>query len=609
LSSLKIAIMAKQERKTTDKHNEDLELDHMRHSCAHMLAQAVLEMFPDAKLGIGPTIENGFYYDFELPRTLIPEDLDILMEKMRKIANQKQTFVRREEKIDKVIEFYKKANQPYKVEIVEDLAKKGEKIVTFYENFDPKSGKLKFSDLCRGGHSENTGKTGVFKLTKIAGAYWRGDEKRPMLQRIYGVCFKTKQDLNAYLQKLEEAKKRDHRKLGKELKIFTFVEEIGPGLAVWLPNGTIIRDELEKLAREEERRDGYLRVVTPHITKGVLYHRSGHLPYYKDTMYSPMIIDEEEYYLKPMNCPMHHMIYLSEARSYRDLPLRLAEYGQCYRYEKSGELNGLMRVRGMAMNDAHIYCRKDQIKEEFIKVMRMHERHYKRLGVNEYYMRFSRWDPNRKEKYIDQPENWEFCEKMMKEAMDESGIPYTEAVDEAAFYGPKIDFQIKSAIGTEYTISTNQLDFAAGDRFGLKYATPDGKEEKVFVIHRAPLGTHERFIAFLLEHFAGNFPTWLAPVQVAVLPVSDKFLDYAREVREQLFEKGVRVEVDDKNESLGKKIRSAEMNKIPHILVVGEKEVADGTVTARSRKTKEQTTMALDDFALKIFKEIQERSL
>jgi len=601
--------MAKQERKTTDKHNEDLELDHMRHSCAHMLAQAVLEMFPDAKLGIGPTIENGFYYDFELPRTLIPEDLDILMEKMRKIANQKQTFVRREEKIDKVIEFYKKANQPYKVEIVEDLAKKGEKIVTFYENFDPKSGKLKFSDLCRGGHSENTGKTGVFKLTKIAGAYWRGDEKRPMLQRIYGVCFKTKQDLNAYLQKLEEAKKRDHRKLGKELKIFTFVEEIGPGLAVWLPNGTIIRDELEKLAREEERRDGYLRVVTPHITKGVLYHRSGHLPYYKDTMYSPMIIDEEEYYLKPMNCPMHHMIYLSEARSYRDLPLRLAEYGQCYRYEKSGELNGLMRVRGMAMNDAHIYCRKDQIKEEFIKVMRMHERHYKRLGVNEYYMRFSRWDPNRKEKYIDQPENWEFCEKMMKEAMDESGIPYTEAVDEAAFYGPKIDFQIKSAIGTEYTISTNQLDFAAGDRFGLKYATPDGKEEKVFVIHRAPLGTHERFIAFLLEHFAGNFPTWLAPVQVAVLPVSDKFLDYAREVREQLFEKGVRVEVDDKNESLGKKIRSAEMNKIPHILVVGEKEVADGTVTARSRKTKEQTTMALDDFALKIFKEIQERSL
>lgn len=596
---------------------ENTELHNMRHSCAHMLAQAVLEMFPEAKLAIGPTIENGFYYDFDLPRTLIPEDLEILQEKMERIANERQTFERREEPVGKAIEFYKKAGQPYKAEIADDLKNEGEKTVTCYENRLPenykgpagKPGDAKFSDLCRGGHSENTGKTGVFKLHKIAGAYWRGDEKRPMLQRIYGLCFQTKQELADYLQRLEEAKKRDHRKLGKELKIFTMVDEIGPGLAVWLPNGTIVRDELEKLAKEEERRDGYVRVATPHITKGTLYHRSGHLPYYKDTMYPPMMVDEEEYYLKPMNCPMHHMIYLSEPRSYRDLPLRLAEYGQCYRYEKSGELNGLMRVRAMAMNDAHIYCRKDQIKEEFIKVMRLHERHYKRMGITEFYMRFSRWDSTRKEKYIDQPEHWDFCEKMMMEAMNESGIPYVEVMDEAAFYGPKIDFQIKNVLGNEYSISTNQLDFAAGDRFGLRYVDAEGKEEKVFVIHRAPLGTHERFIAFLLEHFGGAFPVWLAPMQVAVLPVSDKHLDYAREIYNELFEKGVRVSVDDRTESLGKKIRAAELSKVPYMLVVGDKEVSENKVAVRSFKTKEQATMGAEEFGVKVFKEILERVL
>lgn len=617
--------MSKKDRKEVVK-NEDADLHNMRHSCAHMLAQAVLEMFPDAKLGIGPTIENGFYYDFDLPRTLIPEDLPILEEKMQRIAKERQTFERREEPVDAAIDFYKKAGQPYKTEIASDLKDEGEKVVSFYENRLPahykgtkdengqmklsgQPGDLKFSDLCRGGHTENTGESGVFKLMKIAGAYWRGDEKRPMLQRIYGVCFATKQDMAAYLQRLEEAKKRDHRKLGKDLKIFTMVEDIGPGLAVWLPNGTIIRDELEKLAKEEERRDGYVRVATPHITKGTLYHRSGHLPYYKDTMYAPMMIDEEEYYLKPMNCPMHHMIYLNEPHSYRELPLRLAEYGQCYRYEKSGELSGLMRVRGMAMNDAHIYCRKDQIKEEFVKVMKLHERHYKRMGITEFYMRFSRWDPTRKEKYIDQPENWAFCEEVMKEAMNESGIRYVEAVDEAAFYGPKIDFQIKNVLGNEYTISTNQLDFAAGDRFGLRYVDQDGKEQKVFVIHRAPLGTHERFIAFLLEHFGGDFPIWLAPQQVAVLPVSDKHLDYAREVYNELFEKGVRVEVDDTSESLGKKIRAAELRKIPYIAVVGDKEVSESLVAVRSRKTKEQTTMKVEKFTEKLFEEIRERRL
>lgn len=608
--------MAKSEQKA-DQANPEVELHNMRHSCAHMLAQAVLEMFPEAKLAIGPTIENGFYYDFDLPRTLIPEDLPLLEEKMIRIANERQTFERREEAVDEAIMFYKKAGQTYKAEIASDLKDEGEKTVSFYENRLPahykgsngQPGDLKFSDLCRGGHTENTGKTGAFKLMKIAGAYWRGDEKRPMLQRIYGACFATKQELAAHLQQLEEAKKRDHRKLGKELKIYTMVEDIGPGLAVWLPNGTIIRDELEKLAKEEERRDGYVRVATPHITKGTLYHRSGHLPYYKDTMYAPMMIDEEEYYLKPMNCPMHHMIYLNEPHSYRELPLRLAEYGQCYRYEKSGELSGLMRVRGMAMNDAHIYCRKDQIKEEFVKVMKLHERHYKRMGITEFYMRFSRWDPTRKEKYIDQPENWAFCEAVMKEAMDESGIRYVEVMDEAAFYGPKIDFQIKNVLGNEYTISTNQLDFAAGDRFGLRYIDADGKEQKVFVIHRAPLGTHERFIAFLLEHFGGAFPTWLAPVQVAILPVSDKHLDYAREIYHELFEKGVRIEVDENNESLGKKIRAAELRKIPYMLVVGDKEVENNQAAVRSYKTKSQVVMSVDEFSGKLFEEIQERRL
>lgn len=588
---------------------EDSELDHMRHSCAHMLAQAVLEMFPDAKLGIGPTIDNGFYYDFELPRTLIPEDLDILQEKMIRIANQRQTFEREEKPVDEVIEAYGKMGQKYKEELAADLKAAGETVLSFYVNKLPGTNDIKFVDMCRGGHAENTQKTGAFKLIKIAGAYWKGSEKNPMLQRIYGYCFKTKQELAEYIQKQEEAKKRDHRKLGKEMEIYTMVDDIGPGLAVWLPNGTIVREELEKVAKEEERMDGYVRVATPHITKGVLYHRSGHLPYYKDTMYSPMMIDEEEYYLKPMNCPMHHMIYLNKPHSYRDLPLRLAEYGQCYRYEKSGELNGLMRVRGMAMNDAHIYCRKDQIKKEFLKVMKLHEKYYKMMGIKEFYMRFSRWDPAHTEKYIAQPDNWAFCEKVMKEAMDASGIPYIEAMDEAAFYGPKIDFQIKNVLGNEYTISTNQLDFAAGDRFGLHYVDAEGKEQKVFVIHRAPLGTHERFIAFLLEHFGGAFPAWLAPVQAIMLPVSDKHLKYAQSVQKKMFKKGIRIEVDDTNETLGKKIRNAEMRKIPYMLVVGDKEVELKQVAARSYKTKQQEVMAVKDFEKKLVTEIKTRSL
>ncbi len=598
--------------------SEDLELDHMRHSCAHMLAQAVLEMFPDAKLAIGPTTDTGFYYDFDLPRTLIPEDLDLLQEKMVRIANERQTFERLEEPTEKAVEFYKKAGQPYKAEIASDLKDEGEKVVTFYENRLPANysgkngqpGDIKFSDLCRGGHTEHTGKTGAFKLFKIAGAYWRGDEKRPMLQRIYGLCFKDKKELHDYEQQMEEAKKRDHRKLGQELQLFAFSEHVGPGLPLWLPNGTVIVEELEKLAKEQEFKGGYKRVRTPHITKGTLYHKSGHLPYYKESMYSPMMIDEEEYYLKPMNCPHHHMCFAAHPKSYRDLPLRYAEYGTCYRFEDSGALFGLMRVRSLQMNDAHIYCTEDQFESEFIAVANMYLHYFKLFGIEKYVMRLSLHAPEGLgKKYVNEPELWVKTEEMVRNAMKKAGVTTVEVADEAAFYGPKIDVQVWSAIGREFTLATNQIDFAVPKRMGLSYAAADGTDQVPLCIHRAPLGTHERFIGFLIEHFGGNFPTWLAPVQVAVLPVSDKHLEYAQKVATQLFGHEVRVEVDDSKESLGKKIRASELKKVPYILVVGDKEVEGGQVAVRSRKTKEQATMSFEDFEGKLLEEIKGRVL
>ena len=609
--------MAKKERSEVVK-DANLELDHMRHSCAHMLAQAVLQMFPDAKLGIGPTIESGFYYDFELPRTLIPEDLEILQEKMIKIANERQTFVRREEPVDKAIEFYHKVGQPYKAEIAHDLKVEGEKTVSFYENCLPDNappsagtpGQIKFSDLCRGGHTENTQKTGAFKLHKIAGAYWRGDEKRPLLQRIYGLCFLDKKDLNAHLQMLEEQKKRDHRKLGQEMELFAFSENVGPGLPLWLPAGTAMIEELEKLAKETEFHAGYQRVRTPHITKGVLYQQSGHLPYYKASMYAPMIIDEEEYYLKPMNCPHHHMCYAAFPKSYRDLPLRYAEYGTCYRYEDSGALFGLMRVRSLQMNDAHIYCTEEQFESEFIAVAEMYLKYFKLFGIEKYVMRLSLHDPSELgKKYVDEGELWVKTEEMVRRAMKKAGVPVVEVPNEAAFYGPKIDVQVWSAIGREFTLATNQIDFAIPKRFGLTYAADDGSAKTPLCIHRAPLGTHERFIGFLIEHFGGNFPVWLAPLQVKVLPVSDKFNEYAQEVATELFNKGVRVKVDDSKEGLGKKIRTAELAKVPYMLIVGEKEVAESKVSVRSRKTKEQLTMGAEEFQVKIFEEINTRAV
>ncbi|MEK7529225.1 MAG: threonine--tRNA ligase [Patescibacteria group bacterium] len=576
----------------------------LRHSCAHALAQAVMDMFPEAQLGIGPPIDYGFYYDFDLPRTLIPEDLEILEKKMKHIIKQNQKFVRRDEPIDKAIEFLKKAKQPYKVELVKEFSENS-KTVSFYENV-LQDGTPKFVDLCEGNHLDGLGEIKAFKLVSIAGAYWRGSEKNPMLQRIYGACFETKEELDEFLKQREEAKKRDHRKLGKELKLFTFSDYCGPGLPLWLPNGTTIIEELERLAKETEKKAGYQQVRTPHIAKEIMYKTSGHLPYYAASMFPPMVMEEEDgrketYYLKAMNCPHHHQIYAAEPRSYRDLPLRLAEYGTVYRYEKSGELFGLMRVRMLSMNDAHIYCTEEQFESEFRAVNDMYLKYFKIFGFEKYVMRFSTHDPAELgKKYVDDAKLWKKTEDMVRRVLIESKINFVEVPNEAAFYGPKIDVQVWSAIGKEFTIATNQVDFAVPPRFGLTYTDKEGKDQTPLVIHRAPLGTHERFVGFLIEHYGGAFPLWLAPVQVRILPISEHFNDYANDVKETLEKAGFRVELDASPETLGKKIRNAEMQKTPYMLVIGEKEKSDGMVTVRHYATKEQETISSDELVKKL---------
>ena len=581
-------------------------IDARRHSLSHILAQAVLDMFPDAKLGIGPTIENGFYYDFELPRTLIPEDLVIIEKKMKHIIKQNQKFERYDEPVEKAIEFLKKASQHFKVELAADLKEAGENTVSFYKNGS-------FVDMCKGPHADSTGQIdpNTFKLDKIAGAYWRGDEKRPMLQRIYGLAFETKEELDNCLKMRAEAEKRDHRKLGKELEIFTFSDNVGPGLPLWLPKGAIMCEELEKLAKEKERETGYVRVRTPHITKGRLFEMSGHLPLYSASMFPPMKLDDEEdYYVKPMNCPHHHMCYKAVPKSYRDLPLRFAEYGMCYRYEDSGALFGLMRVRSLNMNDAHIYCTEEQFEEEFLAVVKLYLDYYKILGIEKYEMQLSLHDPKKLgEKYVNEPELWKKSENMVRKAMKKAKVPFTEVEDEAAFYGPKIDVQIWSAIGREFTIATNQVDFAVPKRMGLSYIDEKGEEKIPICIHRAPLSTHERMIGFLIEHFAGAFPVWLAPVQVAVIPVADAHEKYAKELHEKMFGLEIRSQLMNANETLGKRIREAEKQKIPYMLVVGDKEVDGKSVSVRNYHTKNQDTVKADKFLNEIMEEIKERRL
>lgn len=577
----------------------------IRHSLAHVMAQAVLQVRPKAKLAFGPPIENGFYYDFDLGEPLSSDDLADIEERMRAIIKERQQFERVVRPAEEAVHYLEEQGEHYKAEYARELISQGETEIGFYRNGP-------FEDMCRGPHVDHTGQlpANAFTLDSIAGAYWRGDEKREQLTRLYGLAFEEKKALKEFLELRRLAKERDHRKLGTELDLFTISDQVGPGLVLWMPNGTVIRDALEGFARETEFRAGYQRVVTPHITKENLYIRSGHLPFYKESMFPPMQLgDEEPYYLKPMNCPHHHMIYAARQHSYRDLPVRLAEYGTCYRFEDSGSLAGLLRVRALSMNDAHIYCRPDQLRQEFRAVLDMHEFYYKKFRLSDFWMRLSLHDPANKEKYVDNPDAWKYSENVIREVLDEMGTRYEEVSGEAAFYGPKVDFQVRNVVGREETASTNQLDFAMPERFDLTYIGEDNKEHRPYIIHRAPLGTHERFIAFLIEHFGGAFPTWMAPLQVRLIPVSDKFAEYAQRLQQELADKLLRVDIDFSDESFNKKIRKAVTSKIPNMLILGAKEVEAETVTWRRYCVKEQQTLPRAAFVELVQKLIGERTM
>ena len=575
--------------------------DTLLHSTAHLMAQAVKSIFPESKVTIGPTIENGFYYDFDVETPFTDDILLEIEKRMKELAKSAQDICRIEISAKEAIQIFDEMGESYKVEIIKDIDSND--VISAYKQSE-------FTDLCRGPHVSNTSKIKYFKLLSTSGAYWRGDEKNKMLQRIYGTVFASKDSLKTHLYNLEEAKKRDHRKLGKELKLFAFDEEIGPGLPLWLPNGAIIIEELEKLAKDSERKAGYDQVRTPHLTKGQLYEKSGHLEHYKESMYPAMDIDGVEYYVKPMNCPHHHKIFASSPRSYRDLPVRLAEYGTCYRYEKSGQLFGLMRVRSLQMNDAHIYCTKEQFKREFLAVCNMYLQYFKIFGIAKYSMRLSLHNKQGLgKKYINEPKLWLETEQWVREALIEGGLDFVEVPGEAAFYGPKIDVQVWSAIGKEFTLATNQVDFAVPGKFDLSYKDENGETKTPLCIHRAPLGTHERFIGFLIEHFGGNFPLWIAPVQVAVLPVSDKFNNYANIVKDRLFSKDIRVKLNQRSDKIGSKIRQAELEKINVMLIVGEKEAKEDTVSVRRRFEGDTGTIKLDSLIDQLSFEITKRRL
>lgn len=593
---------------------DKLGLDIMRHTTtAQGLARAIKELFPQAKLAIGPTVEYGFYYDVELDRPLSSDDLPSIEALMHRIIAENNPIMRELWPAARARDYFAERDETYKVEIIEDAIVKAQLLpggcLSVYRQ-RVKHGH-DFIDLCRGPHLPATGLISKsFHISHLAGAYWRGDSRNKMLTRIYGLSFANDKDLKKHLAMLEEAAKRDHRKLGKELELFTMVPDvIGPGLPLWLPKGTIIRDELEKWAREEEAKDGYVRVVTPVLTKENLYYCSGHLPYYKDDMYAPVEIEGERYYLRPMNCPHHHHIYLSKMRSYRDLPIRIAEYGSVYRFEAHGGLSGLMRTRGFCQNDGHIYCREDQAEEEFIKVMKLHAHYYSILGIQDFYMRLSKPDLNKLDKYVNAPEKWLKALHIIESAMQKSGLRYEEAEGEAAFYGPKVDFQIKSVIGTEYTISTNQLDFLATERFNLSYKGADGKDHPIYVIHRAPLGSHERFVAFLIEHFAGHFPLWLSPVQVVIIGIAEKHNEAVMQLLQKLQASGLRAEADYRNEKITYKVREHSLQKVPVILVLGDKEIENQTATVRRLGSNQQTTLPIVEIITKLLEEIRIKKL
>ena len=575
VSDLNLPIIVDASIKIIKRENDET-LELIRHDCAHVMAEAVQELFPETQVTIGPAIDNGFYYDFSFKNPCSDEDLEKIENKMSEIIDKGLPFVREVWERNDAIDYFNGIGEKYKTEIINDLPQHEE--ITIYKQGE-------WLDLCRGPHMPTTAHIGkAFKLMKIAGAYWRGDEKNEMLTRIYGTAWRTDKELKTYLNMLKEAEKRDHRKIGKQLKIFTFDDEVGAGLPLWLPNGSIIIEELEKLAKETEDLAGYDRVRTPHITKGSLYEKSGHLSHYKDSMFPAMDIDGNEYYLKPMNCPHHHKIYSSLPRTYKELPIRLAEYGTCYRYEKSGQLFGLMRVRSMQMNDAHIYCTEDQFKEEFLAVCNMYLKYFEIFGIEKYEMRLSLHDPKKLgEKYVNEPKLWLKTEKLVREALEDGKLNFIEIPGEAAFYGPKIDVQVWSAIGREFTLATNQVDFAIPSKFNLTYVDSNNDDKTPLCIHRAPLGTHERFIGFLIEHFAGNFPLWMTPTQVMVIPISDKFNEYSNKILKILKSHSIRSKIDIRNEKMGAKIRNAEIDKIPIMIIIGENEVKKECISVRRR--------------------------
>lgn len=619
------------QRKTLEERQKMTDLERLRHSAAHVLATAILRIWPDAQFAAGPPVENGFYYDLELDHRISPDDFPAIEAEMKKVIKENQVFEKIVVTRDEAIEMAKRGRlaalsdravpSKFKLDIIESIPEDEE--ISFFKNGD-------FVDLCAGPHVMRTGNIGAFKLTSVASAYYKGDERNPQLQRVYGTAFKNKTELEAYFTMLEEAKKRDHRKLGKELELFTFDDDIGPGLPLWLPRGTVLIEELEKLAKETEFAAGYQRVRTPHVARENLYLTSGHLPYYADSMFPPMSLPDESgrtapeqreklrallpgedpsklsdesldtilaefdklvaerpadrFYLKAMNCPHHHKIFAAVPRSYKELPLRLAEYGTCYRYEQSGELFGLMRVRSMQMNDAHIYCTEEQFEEEFMAVNEMYLKYFRIFGIEKYLMRFSTHDPARLgEKYVNQPELWLKTEKMVRDVLVKSGINFVEVPNEGAFYGPKIDVQVWSAIGREFTIATNQVDFAVPSRFGLSYRTRDNTEATPLCIHRAPLGTHERFIGFLIEHYAGNFPLWLSPIQVRLLPIGDEpvLVDYARSIQNELLASGIRAELDASSDKINGKVLRAEKDRVHTMLVVGHRDREADAVSVR----------------------------
>ena len=599
-----------------DERAED-QLYKIRHSLAHVLAQAVLEMRPGSTLGFGPPIRDGFYYDFILSEPLTEEDFPELERRMKKIIKKGQRFYREDLGADEALARIDEMGEPYKREYGTELIDKhGLQGLSFYRNGS-------FLDMCEGPHVDTTKELprDAFKLRSVAGAYWRGDSDNVMMTRIYAWAFATKAELDDFVVRWEKAQARDHKKLGRELGIFTIDNDVGRGLPLWLPNGTVIRDELETLAKELEFKAGYKRVATPHLAKEDLYYASGHLPYYAEDMYPAMEVIEthdghqqvkEAYRLRPMNCPHHHKVFAAEPRSYRDLPLRLAEYGQVYRFEDSGGVSGLVRVRGMCMNDAHIYCTEAQIKEEFKAVMAMYQRAYEILGLEGYVVRFSRWDrddPKGKDKYVDNPEAWAKSEKILEEVLQELGVNYVEGLGEAAFYGPKIDLQFPTVTGREESLGTVQLDFSQPASLALRYVGADGAEHMPYCIHRAPFSTHERMVAFLLEHYGGAFPTWLAPVQVQVITVSEQFDDYAVEIVDALRDHMIRAELAPSNDTVPKKIRQGTTQKIPNLLIVGEREQAERTVTLRRYGHKEQHTLALETFEQALLSTISARAL